>query len=494
MKTSLSTSFTRLLLLISVSALAHIPLHADDDRATATVQLTAPDKPATLRIDMPWADIHVTGVDGDTVTVESTLSQKGAKETRNDGLRRLDDEVSFSLTEHDNVVRLTLAGDNPWASHDADFKISVPRTMALDIKTETGGDLDVRDVTGDIETNSLNGEVRLDGATGSVVVNTMNGGVHATYAQAPQKLVSITSMNGEIDLRVPTETKANVRLRTHNGSILTDFDEAMLKTKSEGKSYSSDAARIGADAARSAADAARVAVQVAQGFAREVSEEVEHAMKERDDVDAAPSPDAPPRAPRAPHPPRPPMPPFTGGKLVSGTLNGGGVDIKISTMNGEIKLRQTNSSSHTSSGRAKSTDHVTVNFEDPDKFTDISDSHSNLTSTADLDELRNYLRQTAAPLLSAGSQLSVTFLDIDLAGQIRPDKDNIRLMTGTTIPRAHLKFQLFDAEGKVVKEGDRKLSDLNYQNSIGLVGRNDPLFYDKQLLKDWLRKEFKAGS
>lgn len=30
-----------------------------------------------------------------------------------------------------------------------------------------------------------------------------------------------------------------------------------------------------------------------------------------------------------------------GGKIVSGTLNGGGVDIKISTMNGEITLRQT---------------------------------------------------------------------------------------------------------------------------------------------------------
>jgi hypothetical protein len=50
---------------------------------------------------------------------------------------------------------------------------------------------------------------------------------------------------------------------------------------------------------------------------------------------------------KPPHPPHsargsiPPIPPIAGGKTVSGTLNGGGtVDIKISTMNGEITLRQ----------------------------------------------------------------------------------------------------------------------------------------------------------
>ena len=50
---------------------------------------------------------------------------------------------------------------------------------------------------------------------------------------------------------------------------------------------------------------------------------------------------APVPVPRAARAPRAPMPPITGGKLVTGTLNGGGVDIKVSTMNGEITLRQT---------------------------------------------------------------------------------------------------------------------------------------------------------
>ena len=367
MKNHIPSKFLRFLFAAGLSAAALA--WADEDGATATVKLSAPGKPSTLQVNVPWADIHITGTDGDTVTVVSSLDQKG-KETRSDGLRRLDDQVSFELVEHDNTVTLRIAGDNPWASHDAEFKLTVPRAMALDVKTEAGGDLSVKDIDGDIDISNMNGEVKLDGIAGSTIVNTMNGEVHAVYAKAPQKLVSITSMNGEVDLRVPADTKANVRLRTHNGSILTDFDETVLKTKSEGKgnsysyAYGADAARLGADAARAAAEATRAAMQIARDVSREVKREMERAAKEDAEDDAksaadeakadkeaaeaaAPAGATTPTAPRAPHTPhvprapRPPVPPITGGKVVSGTLNGGGVDIKVSTMNGEITLRKT---------------------------------------------------------------------------------------------------------------------------------------------------------
>jgi hypothetical protein len=42
----------------------------------------------------------------------------------------------------------------------------------------------------------------------------------------------------------------------------------------------------------------------------------------------------------APVPPMPPIPPVTGGKLVTGTLNGGGPEIAVATMNGDVTLRQ----------------------------------------------------------------------------------------------------------------------------------------------------------
>ena len=320
----------------------------EDEGSTATVKLSAPGQPATLRLDMPWADIHITGVDGDTITVESSLTQKNAKPTHPGGLRRLDDEVSFELTEKDNVVTLSLGGDNSWAGHDAEFKISVPRAMALSLKTDAGGDLVVEGVEGDVEINNMNGDMKLEGLVGSAVLNTMNGEIRAVYAKAPQKPVSITSMNGEVDLRLPADTKANIRLRTHNGSILTDFSEDALKTKSEGSKHGGGYAYGHGDTreiARAAAEGARVGLEVAREVVREVSREVARAMKKASEKDAedARAPVAPvaPRAPRAPRAAIAPLPPITGGKLVTGTLNGGGVDIKVSTMNGEITLRQT---------------------------------------------------------------------------------------------------------------------------------------------------------
>lgn len=353
MKTCIPAQLLRFAL---AAGLATAPLAraAEAEGSTTTaVKLSAPGKPATLSLDLPWADIHITGVDGDTVTVESTLAQKNAKPAQPGGLRRLDDEVSFELTEHDNTVTLRMAGDNPWGGNDAKFKITVPRAMALSLKTEAGGDLVVKGVEGDVEVNNMNGEVQLEGLVGSAIINTMNGEVRATYAKAPAKPVSITSMNGEVDLRVPADTKANVRLRTHNGSILTDFGEDVLKTKTEGRSagyaYGADAARLSADAARMAAEATRAAMQIAHEVTQQVKREVERTARENAeaarevklDEEHAAKEKAEAAAPRPPRVPRAPLPPITGGKLVTGELNGGGVDLKISTMNGEITLRQT---------------------------------------------------------------------------------------------------------------------------------------------------------
>ena len=331
MKTNIPRHFLRLALIASLAA---APLaRADDEGSNATVKLSAPDKPATLMLDMPWADIRIVGVDGDTVSVESSLTQKSTKPARPGALRRLDNEVTFELSEKDNVVTVSLAGDNPWAGHDAEFKISVPRAMALNIKTSAGGDLQVKGVEGDMEIENMNGEVKLDGVVGAAVINTMNGEVRAVYAKAPQKPISITSMNGEVDLRVPADTKANISMSTHNGSILTDFSEDVLKTKTEGRKSSAYSYSYGgAEAARAGAQAGRAAAEVGG----EGSPEGAPAMA-REDVPGATTP----RAPRAPRAPRPPMPTVTGGKLVTGSLNGGGVDVKISTMNGEITLRQT---------------------------------------------------------------------------------------------------------------------------------------------------------
>ena len=302
-----------------------------------------------------WGDVTVTGADTAEVTIMSNIKNRNAPERRADGLRRLDSEVTYSASEKDNLITIELGGEIPIPENtDAAISITAPRTTSVVVQNSMGGDVTVKNLAGDAEIRCLNGEVKLEQVSGAALVETMNGEIHATFTKVAEgKPLSFTSMNGEVEVRVPADTKANVRLRTQNGAVYTDFDEKALVTKTEaahgrfsshirvmtthstGKSKADadteydwhsdvrdairDAARAGVEAAREAAEAAREAAQAArEGIA---------------DAHGGAMP---------PIPPMPPvMPSFSGGKVVSGPLNGGGPEIQIATMNGSITLRKT---------------------------------------------------------------------------------------------------------------------------------------------------------
>jgi hypothetical protein len=340
--------------------------HDDSDGSTARVKFSDASKPGTLKLSLPWAEARVTATDGNEVIVSSSLDEKTRRgEVDHEGFRRLDDDLTFELTEKNNVATITIAGDNPWLSNGAEFNIKVPRNTNLILRTEAGGDIQVKGVEGDIDINSMNGEVTLEDIASSAVVNTMNGEVRVSFSKAPVKPVSLSSMNGEIDLRLPGDTKANLRMRTHNGSIRTNFPEGALQTKTEKtnklpadvrpdsreyREYQREMARADrerAKAEREANQAIAEAVAAANEAARSGTP-VAEADGEDTPAPAAPAAHAAPVsvvtrvsvvAPVAPLPPMPPVPNF-GGKSIVGTLNGGGIDIKLTSMNGTITLRE----------------------------------------------------------------------------------------------------------------------------------------------------------
>lgn len=322
----------------SVHLLIALPLLAAAlpaaEETTASIKFSDPTKPGLLRIYVSRGDLRISGGDVDTVTVTSSAQPEGRSATRRDGLRVISTASSFAMAEKDNVIELNYGSGAHGGADNADFEIVVPLNTALDVTTGWGGDIEVENVSGDVEVKNMNGEIELTGLGGGALVETMNGEITASFATLPSgKPLSFTSMNGEIALRLPVDTKANVRIRTQNGSILTDFSDTELITKSEAMATDaramSEAARIAGDVAREVAAAAReVAAEVKAAM------EAERAHSERNDGKPA-------TAPRAPRPPRTPsIPAMAGGKVVSGTLNGGGSDIQIATMNGDIVLRK----------------------------------------------------------------------------------------------------------------------------------------------------------
>lgn len=142
---------------------------------------------------------------------------------------------------------------------------------------------------------------------------------------------------------------------------------------------------------------------------------------------------------------------------------------------------------------------VTVVFDHPEKYTDLKDDGMDQDNENGqkhyLPQLKEHLEKEAGRLLAPGQKLTVTFSDIDLAGDYEPWRGpqlmDVRIVKAIYVPRLTFTFQLADESGRVLSEGERKLVDLGFQMRITRSFNNDLLRYEKDMLTDWLRDELK---
>ena len=140
-------------------------------------------------------------------------------------------------------------------------------------------------------------------------------------------------------------------------------------------------------------------------------------------------------------------------------------------------------------------DRVTVIYNQPDNFTDFKSDRMGSEDDQKylMDIFTAHLTQHAGKLLDSGQKLEVKFIDIDLAGAFEPwrgpQMDNVRIMKEIYPPRMKFDFKLLGVDGKVISEGKRELVDLSYQSNL-VMANSDPFRYDKNLLTDWMRREF----
>jgi Protein of unknown function (DUF3016) len=127
---------------------------------------------------------------------------------------------------------------------------------------------------------------------------------------------------------------------------------------------------------------------------------------------------------------------------------------------------------------------VKVTFADPSGFTDLDRRNGDAKR-----ELRLYL-QRLGTRLSPGLDLSVTILDINMAGLDHTVRQPFgpRIMTGSTFPSMRLRY-LLTRKGKTIASGQDSISDQLYLGRPG-VRSGDSLAAEKNLLDDWFRQRF----
>ena len=140
---------------------------------------------------------------------------------------------------------------------------------------------------------------------------------------------------------------------------------------------------------------------------------------------------------------------------------------------------------------------VQVTWEDPAGFTEIrySGNRHEARKGTWVSDLADYLASESATALAPGQRLTVNLTDIDLAGDFEPwlgrNMQEVRMMRDIYPPKIALSYTLHDANGQVLAQGDRTLSNLGYLQGLNTARKStDNLRYEKHLIDRWVQQEF----
>jgi hypothetical protein len=212
---------TTLAAILSLAAFAPQALAQSDPRIV--VPLSEPNRPATLEVSLFNGSITVGVHDGNEIVI-STRDGRDDEPVRpeREGLRRIPN-TSLGLTAEENNNTVSISVD--WNRRGMDLEILVPRQTSVHARTVNGGDLRVDGVSGNHELANVNGGIEATDIAGSLVASTTNGDVNVGFRElTPNKAMSFTSFNGDVEVAFPRGLSADLRVNAGRGEVLTDFD------------------------------------------------------------------------------------------------------------------------------------------------------------------------------------------------------------------------------------------------------------------------------
>jgi DUF4097 and DUF4098 domain-containing protein YvlB len=220
--TNTHSSFINLVaIFIACAVAAAMPAVAQSGDRVA-VQLSDPARPAVVKASLIAGSINVKAYDGKEVVVEAHSRNRESGSSESGGMRRIPmTSTGLSVEEENNQVRV---GTDSY-QRPIDLTISVPTRSSLILRTVNDGNIVVNGVDGEIDVDDINGSVTLNNVSGNAIAHALNGRVLVTFNRVnPQKAMSFSSMNGDIDVTFPPDLKATLTLRSDQGEVYSDFD------------------------------------------------------------------------------------------------------------------------------------------------------------------------------------------------------------------------------------------------------------------------------
>jgi hypothetical protein len=192
-------------------------------------------------ISMLNSEVNIIGHNSDEVVIETSSFNPPPKQA--EGLKPLynqtedNSQLGLGVNKEGNTLKIAQA-----SRQGSKYTIRVPKNVAVTYQEKSwqGAHFNLSDVDGEVEIKLNNASATLTNISGPVVANATNGQLKIKFSQVNQKKPSaISSINGGVDITLPSNTKANFKLKSIQGEIYTDFD---LNQKKDTKS---DLPRIG---------------------------------------------------------------------------------------------------------------------------------------------------------------------------------------------------------------------------------------------------------
>jgi DUF4097 and DUF4098 domain-containing protein YvlB len=183
-----------------------------------TYQLASDGK---VQVDNVNGKIHITGWDKDEVKVDAVKTAPSKSEL---------EAVKIEVDSKPDSLRIhTKYPNSHWhwklwkKSNNAnvDYEIKVPMKARLDEVENVNGSVEIEGVRGNVHASTVNGHLEAKGLASEAKLATVNGGVEAVFDKLDGS-VSLKTVNGHVELTLPSNVNADVSGSTVNGGIHSD--------------------------------------------------------------------------------------------------------------------------------------------------------------------------------------------------------------------------------------------------------------------------------
>lgn len=211
------------------------------------IPLSKPDQPFKLKVELAKGSIEVVGHDGKEIIVHAVPEQQKIERTEPNANINSNSNGNININNHEgpakanksfggkylravennNNITITSSG----AGKTVITRIMIPRNQAeLSLVIKTEGQVIVSDVAAKLEITNTNGIIQLTGIAGSVIANTVTGNITASLTSVtPGAPMAFSTLIGNVDISFPASINANLKMKSDNGNIYSDFPIAQNK-------------------------------------------------------------------------------------------------------------------------------------------------------------------------------------------------------------------------------------------------------------------------